>query len=150
MNPDHTALLDFMKGDGAPARLTASPFVEALGGELIAADAGAGSVSLAFEPGPQFLQGLNVIQGGATAAMLDFAFAFAALTKVAEGTVFGTVSMTIHYMRPVTPGRYIPKGKVSRHGSRMIFADAELVKEGDDRAVATATGVMAISSAPPR
>ena len=139
-----------MKGDGAPARLTASPFVEALAGELIAADASAGSVSLAFEPGPQFLQGLNVIQGGATAAMLDFALAFAGLTKVAEGTVFGTVSMTIHYMRPVTPGRYVAKGKVSRHGSRMIFADAELVKEGDDRAVATATGVMAISSAPPR
>jgi uncharacterized protein (TIGR00369 family) len=148
MNPDHIAIIDFLKGDGAPAKVTANSFVEALGGELIAADADQGTVAIAFEPGPQFLQGLGVIQGGATTAMLDFALAFAGLTRVPLGTVFGTVSLTVHFMRPVTPGRYVARGKVSRQGSRMIFADADLVKEGEDRPVASATGVMAISRNP--
>lgn len=149
MNPDHVAILDFLAGDRTPVKLTANPFVEALGGELVDADAEKGVVALAFEPGPQFLQGAGVVQGGATTAMLDFALAFAGLTRVPLGTVFGTVSMTVHFMRPVTPGRYIARGKVSRQGSRMIFADAELIKEGgDDRAVASATGVMAISHLP--
>jgi uncharacterized protein (TIGR00369 family) len=105
-------------------------------------------VAIAFEPGPEFVQGAGAMQGGITTSMLDFALAFAGLTRVPLGTVFGTVSLTVHFMRPVTPGRYVAKGKVSRQGSRMIFADAELVKEGEDRAVASATGVMAISRHP--
>jgi uncharacterized protein (TIGR00369 family) len=148
MNPDHIAILDFLKGDRSPSKLIANPFIESLGGELVDADPDKGTVALAFEPGAQFVQGAGVVQGGATSAMLDFALAFAGLTRVPLGTVFGTVSMTVHFMRPVTPGRYIARGKVSRQGSRMIFADAELVKEGQDQAVASATGVMAISSTP--
>jgi len=150
MNLDHVAILDFLKGDGAPVKLEANPFIKELQGELIAADADAGTVSIAFEPGPQFLQGLGVIQGGATTAMLDFALAFAALVRSPMGTMFGTVSLSVHFMRPVTPGRWVARGRVVRQGSRMIFADADLVKEGQDSPVASASGVMAISGGPPR
>ena len=148
MNPDHTAILQFLSGDGGPAPLTSNPFIEALGGEILSVDPKAGVVTLGFQPGSQFLQGLNVIQGGAVTAMLDFALAFAGLSRVAEGTHFGTVSMTTNFMRPVTPGRYVCRGRVVRQGSRMIFADSELMKEGEELPVAMASGVMAISSSP--
>ena len=120
MNPDHIAILEFLKGDRTPAKLVANPFIEALGGELVDADPDNGTVAIAFEPGAQFVQGAGVVQGGATSAMLDFALAFAGLTRVPLGTVFGTVSMTVHFMRPVTPGRYIAKGKVSRQGFHLF------------------------------
>ena len=148
MNPDHTAILDFLGGDGAPAPLNTQPFLSALGAEILAVDPKAGVVTLGFVPGEQFLQGLGVIQGGAVTAMLDFAMAFAGLARVAEGTHFGTVSLTTNFMRPVTPGRYVCRGRVIRQGSRMIFADAELMKAGEELPVATASGAMAISSSP--
>ena len=148
MNPDHKAILDFLGSDGAPAQLTFQPFLKALGAELLSVDPKAGVVTLGFVPGDEFLQGLNVVQGGAVTAMLDFAMAFAGLSRVEVGTHFGTVSMTTNFMRPVTPGRYVCRGKVIRQGSRMIFADAELMKAGEDRPVAASSGVMAISSSP--
>ncbi|MEO6341096.1 MAG: PaaI family thioesterase [Caulobacteraceae bacterium] len=148
MNPDHTAILEFLSGDGAPLPLTFAPFIKALGTEILGVDVGAGVVTLGFQPGDEFLQGLNVIQGGIVTSMLDFAMAFAGLSRVVEGTHFGTVSMTTNFMRPVTPGRYVCRGRVIRQGARMIFADAELMKAGEDRAVAAASGVMAISSSP--
>jgi len=148
MNPDHTAIFDFLSGDGAPVPLTSQPFLKALKGEILGIDRDAGLMTLGFQPGEEFLQGLNVIQGGIVTAMLDFAMAFAGLARSAEGTQFGTVSLTTNFMRPVTPGRYVCRGRVVRQGSRMIFADSELMKEGDERPVATANGVMAISSSP--
>ena len=148
MNPDHTAILEFLGGDGAPAPLTFHHFLSALGAELLGVDPKAGVVTLGFVPGTEFLQGLGVIQGGAVTAMLDYAMAFAGLSRVAEGTHFGTVSLTTNFMRPVTPGRYVCRGRVIRQGSRMIFADAELMKAGQELPVATANAVMAISSSP--
>jgi len=143
MNPDQRLLLDFVAGDGQAVPVTANPLAAALNGELLAAD-GQGQVTLAFEPGAQFLQGAQVLQGGVVATMLDFALAFAGLVCLPEGGAFGTVNLNVNMMKPALAGRYLATGRVVRMGKSMIFGSAELCRDGGDL-VATATAVMAIA-----
>ncbi|MBU6444379.1 MAG: PaaI family thioesterase [Alphaproteobacteria bacterium] len=145
MNPDQMFLKAFLAGDGRPAPFVANPLAAALNAELLAADS-AGTVTLAFEPGPQFLQGAQVLQGGVVATMLDFALAFAALVRLPEGGAFGTVNLNVSMMKPALAGRYQATGKVVRMGKTMIFGSAEL-RRGAEDLVATAAGVMAIARA---
>jgi uncharacterized protein (TIGR00369 family) len=143
MNPDQKLLLDFMAGDGHAVRVSANPLATALNAELQAADS-TGTVTLAFEPGPQFLQGAQVLQGGIVATMLDFALAFAGLARLPEGGAFGTVNLNVNMMKPALAGRYLASGRVVRMGKSMIFGSAELCRDGGDL-VATATAVMAVA-----
>jgi uncharacterized protein (TIGR00369 family) len=143
MNPDQLFLKAFLAGDCRPARFAANPLAEALNAELLAADS-SGTVRLAFEPGPQFLQGAQVLQGGVVATMLDFALAFSGLVRLPEGGAFGTVNLNINMMKPALAGRYEAAGKVVRMGKSIIFGSAEL-RRGTEDLVATATGVMAIA-----
>ena len=142
MNPDQIFVKAFLAGDGHPARLTANPLAEALNAEMLAVE-GQGQVRIAFEPGLQFLQGTQVLQGGIVATMLDFALAFAALVRLPEGQRFGTVNLNVDMMKPALAGRYQATGRVVRMGATMIFGSAELCRGAED-IVATATGVMAI------
>jgi uncharacterized protein (TIGR00369 family) len=132
------------RGAGGPLRLT-DPLSGLLLSELLELDSEAGAALIAFEPDDRFKQGGGLIQGGIVTAMLDYALAMAAFSQALDGQSFATVSMTTHFLRPTLPGRLLARGRLDRMGGRMIFASAELFREGEEAPLATGTGVMAIT-----
>ncbi|MGH8261650.1 MAG: PaaI family thioesterase, partial [Steroidobacteraceae bacterium] len=98
----------------------------------------------------------GVLQGGIVTALLDFAMAFAAHAKlavsaerpagtepVAGGRAFATASLTVHFMRPAPPGRYVARGRIVRAGRRLLFAEAQL--DADGGPIASASAVLPIT-----
>jgi uncharacterized protein (TIGR00369 family) len=145
-NPDRMLLRRFLAGDGGPIAFDASPLAAALDGEVVAADAQAGALSLRFCPGAAFLQGASVLQGGALAAMLDFALAGAVMLRLRAQDSASTVSLTVGFLAAAPPGRYLAEAMVERAGRRIAFARATLRHLEADRLVATATAVMAVQA----
>ena len=142
VNPDQAFILSFLAGDRAPARITTNPVAAALKAELRAATRD-GSVTVAFEPSQQFLQGGQVIQGGILTVMLDFAMAFAAQACLPQNDGVATVNINVSMLKPAVAGRYDATGRVIRQGRTMIFANAELHNSGG-ATIAVSTGVMAV------
>jgi acyl-coenzyme A thioesterase PaaI-like protein len=140
----HSMLRDFYEHGPGPMR-RAGALARELKGELLEVDAEAGTSLCAFSPNERFVQGAGVIQGGVVSAMLDYGLVMAAFGRLAAGKSFGTVSMTTNFLKPVAPGRYLVRARLDRMGSRMVFASAELLREGAEGALATASAVMAIT-----
>jgi uncharacterized protein (TIGR00369 family) len=115
-----------------------------LKGEILSMDAEAGAAAVAFEPDEGFLQGGGVIHGGIVSTMLDYGLAMAGFTRIGKGHSFGTVSLTVHFLKPVLPGRHLVRARLDRMGRSLIFASAELSREGHEGPLATGTAVMAV------
>ena len=141
MREPHPILKAFQASDG-PLRMT-DPLSGLLKSEIIDLDAEAGAATLAFEPDERFKQGGGIIHGGIVTTMLDYALALAAFSRLEPGQSFATVSLTTHFLRQALPGRHLAKARLDRMGGKLIFASAELFREGDETPLATATGVMA-------
>ncbi len=132
------------QASGAPLRLT-DPLSGLLMTDLLELDPESGTALVAFEPDERFKQGGGIIQGGIVTAMLDYAMALAAFSRTLDGQSFATVSMTTHFLRQSLPGRHLARGRLDRMGGRMIFASAEIRRDGEDAVLATGTAVMAIT-----
>ena len=143
-NPDQALIHRLVAGGGRPLPFDVNPMARALGTELRAADLAAGTVTLAFDPDPLFIQGTGVVQGGALAAMLDFAMAFATLAHLPVGGSCATVNLNTAFLRPAPQGRYIAVGEVERRGRQLAFTHARLLREEDRAVVATATSTLAL------
>jgi uncharacterized protein (TIGR00369 family) len=143
-NPDQALIHQFLAGGGAPLAMNSNPLARALHCELLRADTERGSVEIAFDPDPLFIQGTDVVQGGTVSAMLDFAMAFAVLARVPVGASCATVNMNTSFLRPAPHGRYRAIGEVERCGRTLAFAHARLVREEMDVVVATATSTLAL------
>lgn len=146
MNADKSLLKRFLANPGTPMDVDSNPLTKALRCRILSADPENGVVHVAFEPGDEFLQGNNVIQGGIVATMLDFAMAFAAMAVLPEGQGGTTTSMTVSYLRPVKPGRLEAVGTLDKKGRSVLFARAELRPEGGGDLLATATSVLSVVS----
>jgi len=143
MNNDLALAMEFLRGDGSPLMLTASPLQQALKAKILQLDPKQGHSVLEFEPGEEFMQGGGAIQGGIVATMLDFAMAFAAFARLVPDASLGSATLTINFMKPALPGLLIARGRVVRMGSRLIFAEAELGADTSN-VTAAATTVMAV------
>ncbi len=143
-NPDQALLQRFLASNGEPIPCDSNPLAEALGAELLAADAQAGTVLLAFEPQALFIQGEGVLQGGAITAMLDFAMAYAAMVRLPVGVSCATVNLSTAFLKPAPAGRYLARGEVDRLGKAMAFTQARLYTERNDSLVATANSTLAV------
>ena len=142
--PEPHPILKAFQAQGAPLPMT-DALARSLKGSILELDPEVGAAVLAFEPDEGFMQGGGVIHGGIVATMLDYAAALAAFSRVAEGQSFATVSLTTHFLKSVLPGRHLARARLDRLGGRLIFASAELFREGDEAPLATATAVMAIT-----
>ena len=142
-NPDQALLHRFRDAPGAPLPIDSSPFAQALGGRISAIDVTRQRVELLFEPGPQFLQGVNVVQGGVVSAMIDFAMAFAGLAMLPVPRACATTTLNVAFQRPAPPGLYVAIGEIERIGQRVIFARGSLSRP-DEPPVATGTSTLTI------
>ncbi len=141
MSEPHPILTAF-QASGAPLAMTDS-ISSLLKGEILGMDPVAGTAVLAFEPDERFKQGGGIIHGGIVSTMLDSALALAAFTRLQQGQSFATVSLNVHFLRQALPGRHLAKARLDRMGARMIFASAELFRDGETAPLATGTAVMA-------
>jgi uncharacterized protein (TIGR00369 family) len=142
-NRDQILLHRFRDAPGAPLPIDSSPFALALGGRIARVDVERQSVELLFEPGPQFLQGANVVQGGVVSAMIDFAMAFAGLAMLPAVRSCATTTLTVAFQRPARPGTYVAAGTIERIGQRVIFSRGTLARP-DEPPVATGTSTLTI------
>jgi uncharacterized protein (TIGR00369 family) len=150
VNPDRALVAQFLNGSRLPLALSSNPLARDLQGSLLQVDAAAGTALLAFEPPERFLQGAQLLQGGVSATLLDFAMAFAAHARLcAAGSPqgFATASLTVHLLRPAPAARYLAHGRIVRIGRRLAFAEAHMSREDDAQPYATASAVLALLDA---
>ena len=148
MNTDRDLVLELSKSGRLPAPLASNPLAQELGGEILELSTESGLAMLAFNPPARFAQGGGVLQGGIITALLDFAMAFAAHAKLrGEDRSFATAAMSVQFLRPAPPARYIAHGRIVRAGRKLLFAEARLVAADspDGHLIATASAVLALS-----
>lgn len=146
-NPDQALLYRFLADPSTPLPFDGNRLATALGGVLLAADPAAGTARLHFRPGLEFLQGNEVIQGGAIGTMLDFAMAFAVLAGLPPELTAATASLAVSFLAAAPAGDYVADGVVERRGKRLAFARGELRPADGGPPVASATSVLAILGA---
>jgi uncharacterized protein (TIGR00369 family) len=145
-NPDHLLILAFLQQPGPPRTIDTNPVAAGYHLQLLGADRAAGTVRLGFELDERHCQGNGVVQGGVLAVLLDFAIAFAVMTRLPLGAGAGTVTLTTQMLRAAGPGPGTVGGRIERLGRTLAFGAAEL-RTGDGKGViATATAVMAMQS----
>jgi uncharacterized protein (TIGR00369 family) len=86
----------------------------------------------------------SIVHGGAVGMIADSAMGFAALTLAPVGMTGVTAEYKISMLSPAVGERLLARGKVIKPGSKITFAQAEVVVVGSDRekVVATALGTL--------
>src|SRR3569832_98819 len=114
------------------------PCAELLGWRLLDALPEEGWIKLAFEGKPEFCNPAGFIQGGMLSAMLDDTMGPAVLV-MSEGRLYTTtISMTVNFLAPATPGPIIGEAKVTQLG-KTITNNKTKQKTKDDTEQATAS-----------
>ena len=147
-NPDQAQIHRFMAQPDSSLRFDGNPMALAMRTSILAVDATVGCIELAFDPDPLFIQGTNVLQGGAVTAMLDFAMAFAVLASLPPQASCATANLGTSFLAPAPRGRYKATGAVDRCGRTMAFARAQLFEEATGKLVATASSSLVVLQAP--
>lgn len=142
-NADQALIYRFLERPDQPLAIDSNPMAVALGSQLLMVETKTGRIELGFDPDPLFIQGTGVLQGGAVAAMLDFAMAFATLAHLPVGQSCATVNLSTAFLRPAPRGRYVALGEVERRGKALAFTHARLMRAEDRIVVATATSTLA-------
>nr|WP_279338747.1 PaaI family thioesterase [Sphingomonas sp. BGYR3] len=128
-----------------PAAFDASPIARALGMKIISlCDAGA---VVEFSPDGTFLQGAGVMQGGAIAAMLDYAMIVSVMAAMPSGASPATTNLDLVCLRPAPLGAFRAEATIRRRTRSVIFAQADLtLADGTAVATATATNLLKIKA----
>jgi len=143
-NADHALLHHFAaQTDPTPVPMPATPMARALNACLVRVDAKVGLVELHFSPGETFLQGHGNVQGGAVAAMLDFAMAFAVMSQLDITRTVVTANLNVSFLRAAEAGLLVAVGQVERLGKTLAFTRAQL-SDAHGRLIATATSTLPV------
>lgn len=144
MNADQRLIHEFRRHPTGSCAVDSNPMAIALGMRLLEVGDD-DAVTLSFLPDPLFIQGTNVLQGGAVTAMLDFAMAFSVLAGLPAGASCATVNLTTAFLRAAPHGAYLARGWIERKGRTLAFAQASLAPaEAPRSVVATATSTLSI------
>lgn len=100
------------------------PFAHLLGIELVTATHG--SATLRLELRSNLKQNHGVLHGGAMAALIDTATAFAIVSQLKSPEKFTTVDLSINYLRPLTEGAATCQARLIRAGRRLFTISAEV------------------------
>ncbi len=82
---------------------------------------------------PRLLQGVKLLAGGITAALLDEAMAYAVLARLHEGQSTTTVDLNVRYFRSVQQGvRVRAEAWVEKAGGRIMSVEGRVLAGPDD------------------
>lgn len=99
-------------------------FPRMLGFEIDSVEAGRAVLSVNVRKELTQLQG--VLHGGATAALIDTAVAFAIVGASDPRARFTTVEMKVNYLRPISEGRIVAEAWLIRDGRRIVVAECNV------------------------
>lgn len=86
----------------------------------------------------------GTVQGGLLSTFADFALGRAIEFDAQDGKDRATVSLTVDFIKPATPGDWIEsRTKVDRVGSTLSFADCSLTVDGKEIIRARAVWIVA-------
>jgi uncharacterized protein (TIGR00369 family) len=100
-------------------------FPRMLGFEIDSVEPGRAVLSVDVRKELTQLQG--VMHGGATAALIDTAVAFAIVGASEPGARFTTVEMKVNYLRPISEGRITAEAWLIRDGRRIVVAECDVL-----------------------
>ncbi|WP_106850246.1 PaaI family thioesterase [Blastococcus sp. Marseille-P5729] len=79
----------------------------------------------------------GVMHGGAIATMCDSAMGHAVVSGAGPGKTSATASMNMVYFASAVPGDHLTvRAKVIKAGRTTVFAEADVTRDGDGRALA--------------
>lgn len=130
--------------DAVEGRAPMPPAAATLGFELVHADPDAGTIEVAFNPGPALTNPMGKVQGGFVAAMLDDTLGPALVATLDDGQFAVTLELKVSFLRPARVGRLVGRGRVMHRGGSIAFLEGSLT-DGDGT-VATATATARIVS----
>ena len=113
-------------------------FTKLVGTELSSAEEGRAVVSLKAEE--QHLNPSGTVHGGVISTLIDASMAEALNTMTEEDEQPFTIQITVNYMKPGKLGTLISTAEVRKGGEQITIVEAEVVQEGEDEAIALATG----------
>jgi uncharacterized protein (TIGR00369 family) len=129
--------------DDLRRRIAASPFHSGFGVEVESARRG--EVRLGWEARDEHRNLQGLVHGGVLATLVDMAMGLAVRSVVGETRRHVTIEMTVHYLRPATPGRLRAIGTTQRVGSQIAFSDGTIV-DASDRVVVRAVGAYSVTA----
>jgi uncharacterized protein (TIGR00369 family) len=100
---------------------------------IVSCDAKRGFVEAEFDAPADYATAGGFIQGGFVAAMLDDLAALAAIIHADQAIMVPTLSFTVNFLKPVSPGRLYGDAHCLRLGRSAAFLEARLL--GTDRQV---------------
>ncbi|MDG6257274.1 MAG: PaaI family thioesterase [Methanomicrobiaceae archaeon] len=108
----------------------ANPFFCLMGIDVGAYDDGRAELSMQVRP--DMLNGDGWLQGGVFASLCDEAMALALCTVLDERESIATISESTSFLRGVTEGVIVARGRVIRKGRRVAFTEGEVRMQGTD------------------
>lgn len=122
----------------AAGELPAPPIGSHIGLELEHLEVG--RVSFSAQPDESHGNPLGSVHGGFFATLLDSVCGCAVQSTLPAGTGYTSLDLNVSFLRgiPVTSGRVVAEGRVTKPGSRAAFVEAAL-KGDDGKLLATAT-----------
>lgn len=98
-----------------------------------------GRVVFSAQPDESHGNPLGSVHGGFFATLLDSACGCAVQTTLPAGVAYTSLDLTVNFLRgiPVTSGRVLAEGRVTKPGSKAAFVEAD-IKDADGRLLATA------------
>jgi uncharacterized protein (TIGR00369 family) len=116
---------------------------------LVAIDPERGTIRVAFEARPEFLNPVGTVQGGILTAMLDDTMGPAATAYLGGDAFCQTLELKTSFLRPAKPGTLYGEGRVVHRGRDVVFVEGRL-EDPDGRLIATATATTRIIPFEPR
>lgn len=118
------------------------PFLEHIG--PIHVREGGGELVLGLQTEQRHANHRGTVQGGVLSTFADFALGRAIEADADDGRDRATVSLTVDFLKPATPGDWIEsRTRVDRVGGTLAFADCSLTVEGREVVRARAVWVVA-------
>ena len=108
-------------------------------------DVGPGTVTFRCLPDKSHYNPIGTVHGGLVCTLLDSALGCATHTTLPAGTGYTSIEIKVNYLRAVTAdsGPLICTGRVTKPGSRVAFAEGEVV-DNQGKVVASASGSLLI------
>jgi len=128
--------------DDLAAAVRGSAFYRWFGMEL--ADAETGSVTVRLELADHHVNIQGLAHGGVIATLADAAMGLSIRSAVEPGRRHVTVTIDVHYLRPVVRGTITATGRAVRVGRELAYAEADVVDERG-RTLARASGTYSVS-----
>jgi uncharacterized protein (TIGR00369 family) len=115
------------------------PVIRSLRGRAVGWAPERRELRMAFEIGPEFCFGGDIVQGGFVTAMLDAAMAHAVIAAEPQHPVrVASIDLTVSFLRTARAGRFTALGSILKSGRTIAFLKAELY-DAKDALVATAS-----------